>query len=288
MILTAENTAVVLDSTADFPDAPARFPGWRVVPLHVQVGEESFRDHLDLDPGTFYARLRGAAVPVTTSQPTPVDFLDAYRSLDGFERIVSLHIAGTLSGTVESARRAAAELGGDRVVVVDTRTASAAIALLALAIGRRLERGTSDDELAALVERFRRDARLLFSVDTLEYLQRGGRIGRARALAGQLLNVKPILTIRNGEVVPLRKVRSNQKAFLAFAELFAAESADAPSLRVALAHAAAPERLDALRRMVERTRPQARIELATELGPVLGAHAGPGTAGLFWFDDPDR
>jgi DegV family protein with EDD domain len=173
------------------------------------------------------------------------------------------------------------------VTVLDTGSASAGIALLALAVQRRLERGTSEEAIDELVARFRREARLLFTVDTLEFLQRGGRIGRARAFAGQLLNVKPILAISEGEVVPLRRVRSNQKAFLEFAREFEAGSTDSPALRVAVAHAAAPERLDALVRMVRATRPQARIEVQTILGSVIGAHAGPGTAGLFWFDDPD-
>src|SRR5262249_33083768 len=153
------------------------------------------------------------------------------------------HLGGTFSGTVESARRAAAELDAGRVRVLDTGTASAAIAILALAVQRRLERGTSDDEIEALVERYRRDARLLFTVDTLEYLQRGGRIGRARAFAGQLLNVKPILAIEDGEVVPVKRVRSNQKAFLEFAREFEEGSEDGPGLRVGVAHADAPDRL---------------------------------------------
>jgi DegV family protein with EDD domain len=173
------------------------------------------------------------------------------------------------------------------VRVVDTGSASAAIAILALAIQRRLERGTSDEEVDALVERFRRESRVLFTVDTLEYLQRGGRIGRARALAGQLLNVKPILALRDGEVVPVKRVRSNQKAFLEFAREFEDATRDSETLRVGVAHADAPERRDALVRMVHRVRQRAQVEAQSSLGAVLGTHAGPGTAGLFWFDDGD-
>src|SRR5919201_3829340 len=210
MQLTAENTAIVTDSTADFPDAPQRFANWRVVPLYVRFGTESFRDYSELGPAEFYSRLRASATSPTTSQPTPGDFLAAYGELDSFERIFSLHIAGRLSGTVESARTAATEVGGNRVRVIDTETASAAIAMLGLAIERRLERGATDAEIDELAVRYRREARLLFTVDTLEYLARGGRIGRARAWAGQLLNVKPILTITDGEVIPLARVRGNQ------------------------------------------------------------------------------
>ena len=176
---------------------------------------------------------------------------------------------------------------GDKVRVIDSRTASAAIALLGLAIQRRLERGTTDEEIDALVERFHRDGGLLFTVETLEFLRRGGRIGKASAMAGQLLNVKPILSLQGGEVLPVKRVRGNQKAFAEFVARFGEATTDGPGLRVGIAHADAPERAQALVEMVERERPAAEIELATTLGAVIGTHAGPGTVGFFWFqDDP--
>jgi fatty acid kinase fatty acid binding subunit len=284
MELTAANTAIVVDSTADFPQAPGRYPNWRIVPLYVRFGTESFRDYVELGPAEFYARLRTSPLTPTTSQPTPGDFQLAYEELSGYERVYSLHIAGALSGTVESARTAAREFG-DRIRIVDTETASAAVAMLGLAIERRLERGTTDDEIAALVERHRRAAQLIFTLDTLDYLARGGRIGRASAWAGELLKVKPILTIRGSEVVPLKRVRGNRRAFLEFISALEEGSTDTPDLRVAIAHADAPDRAEALKEMVGRTRPQAQLELVTMLGPVVGTHAGPGTVGLFWFAD---
>ena len=285
MELTAENTAIVVDSTADFPEAPERFPNWRVVPLYVRFGDESFRDYVELSPEQFYARLRTSKETPSTSQPTPGDFLTVYEELAAYERVLSIHIAGKLSGTIESARAAARELGGERVRTIDSESASAAIAMLGLAIQRRLERGTSDEEVDALVERYRREAGLLFTVDTLEYLARGGRIGRARAWAGELLNIKPILSIEDGEVLPVKRVRGNRKAFLEFASAFEAVTLDRPGLRVAIAHAEAPDRAEALRKLVRDKRPSAEIELVTTLGPVVGAHAGPGTIGFFWYDD---
>ena len=285
MELTAENTAIVVDSTADFPEAPERFPNWRVVPLYVRFGDESFRDYVELSPEQFYARLRTSKETPSTSQPTPGDFLTVYEELAAYERVLSIHIAGKLSGTIESARAAARELGDERVRTIDSESASAAIAMLGLAIQRRLERGTSDEEVDALVERYRREAGLLFTVDTLEYLARGGRIGRARAWAGELLNIKPILSIEDGEVLPVKRVRGNRKAFLEFASAFEAVTVDRPGLRVAIAHAEAPDRAEALRKLVRDKRPSAEIELVTTLGPVVGAHAGPGTIGFFWYDD---
>jgi DegV family protein with EDD domain len=283
MNLTATNTAIVLDSTADFPQAPERFANWRVVPLYVRFGSESFKDYVELAPDAFYGRLRTSEQLPTTSQPTPGDFLEAYRELDAYDRVYSLHISGDLSGTYGSATTAARELG-DTVRTVDTGTASAAVAMLGLAVQRRLESGTTDDELESLLERYQRDSGLLFTVDTLEFLRRGGRIGRAKAWAGELLNVKPILTI-NREVLPLKRVRGNRKAVQAFVEGFTRDTVDRPSLRVGIAHADAPERARQLEKMVRDTRPHAEIELVTDLGAVVGTHAGPGTVGLFWFDD---
>ena len=287
MTLTAANTAVVLDSTADFPDAPERFPNFRVVPLYVRFGDESFKDYVEIDPPRFYERLATANELPTTSQPTPADFLSVYEELaPSYEHILSLQISSTLSGTFASAQSAAEMLGGDKVRVIDTRTVSAALALLAIGVQRRLERGTTDEEIDAFVEEYGRTHHLLFTVNTLEYLAKGGRIGKAAAFAGNLLNVKPILTIRDGEVVPLKRVRGNQKAFQEFKGLFESTSTDSPRLKVGIAHAAAPERMEALRKMVREVRPAAEIEMATTLGAVVGTHAGPGTVGFFWFDDP--
>jgi len=282
--LTAANTAIVVDSTADFPEAQERFPNWRMVPLYVRFGDQSYRDYVELGPDEFYARLRTADELPTTSQPTPGDFLAAYEELAAYERIYSLHISAKLSGTFESARTAASELG-DKVRMVDTETASAAITMLGLAIQRRLERGTTDEEIAALVERYKDEHRLLFTVDTLEFLAKGGRIGRAAKFAGQMLHIKPILTIDDGEVLPLKRVRGNQKAMQEFVSEFTEGSTDEPGLRVGIAHADAPERATALVKMVRDVRPHAEIETVTTLGAVVGTHAGPGTVGFFWFTD---
>jgi DegV family protein with EDD domain len=283
--LTADNTAIVLDSTADLPDAAQRFPNWRVVPLYVNFGTESFRDGVDLTADAFYARLRATSEMPTTSQPTPADFLACYSELAGYERILSLHLAANLSGTFQSAGTAAAELADGRVRTIDTETASAGIAMLGMAIQRRLERGTTDEEVDALVERYKAEHGLLFTVDTLEFLARGGRIGRAKAFAGELLHVKPILSIRKGEVIPIKRVRGARKAFQEFVDALVSETKDEPGLRVGVAHAAAPERAVELEKMVRDLRPNAQVEVETALGAVIGAHAGPGTVGFFWFTD---
>jgi DegV family protein with EDD domain len=287
MRLTTANTAIVLDSTADFPDASERFPNWRVVPLYVTFGTQSYKDGVELTAREFYERLRASSELPTTSQPTPADFLAVYEQLGAYERILSLHIASNLSGTFQSAGTAAAELGDGRVRTLDSESASVAISMLALAIQRRLERGTSDEEIDELVARYLREHGLLFTVDTLEFLARGGRIGKAKAFAGQLLHVKPILAIRDGEVLPVKRVRGNRKAVQEFVDALESNTRDEPGLRVGIAHADAPERMVQLEKMVRHIRPKAQIEMETSLGAVIGAHAGPGTVGFFWFSDDD-
>ena len=169
--------------------------------------------------------------------------------------------------------------------LVDTETASLACAMLALAIQRRLARGTTDDEIDALVERFKATNGVVFTVGTLEYLQKGGRIGRAQALAGTLLNVKPILGVEDGVIAPIARVRGRQKALEEFAKVFTAGTEDGDGLRVSIAHANAPEWVDVLTDLARKTRPQAEVELVENLGAVVGTHAGPGAVGFFWLQD---
>jgi DegV family protein with EDD domain len=170
------------------------------------------------------------------------------------------------------------------VRAIDTGTISAGLARLALAVQRRLERRDRRRGVDRLIERYRRDQRMIWTVDTLESSRGVGGSARA-AMAGQLLNIKPILGIEDGEVVPRKRVRGSHKAFLEFAQAFEQGSVDRPSLRVGICHAEAPDRLEALRELVRRARPQAQIDVETMLGAVVG-HAGPGTVGFFWFDDP--
>jgi DegV family protein with EDD domain len=279
--LTRENTALVLDSTADFPDAQIRFPNMRVVPLYVRFGEESFRDYVELDPHGFYTRLRGASELPTTSQPTPQDFVSTYHALAGYERIYSLHISSKLSGTFGSATIAAAD-DAARIRLVDTESASVGIGMLALEIQELLAAGTTDEEVERLVEEYREKARIVFTVDTLEFLVKGGRIGRGRALMGSMLNVKPILGIEDGEVVPLTRARGRAKALDEFRKRFESTTTDGP-VDVGIVHAEAEDAAEQVRQLVLAARPQAEVKLVTSLGAVVGTHGGPGTVGLLWF-----
>jgi DegV family protein with EDD domain len=281
MRLSAENTAIVVDSTADLPDARERHPNWRTVHLYVRFGDELFREYAELSPADFYRRLRGSTEPPRSSQPSPADFEEAFKGLADYERVLCVLLSEKLSGTAESARLAA----DDRAVIIDSGVISGGTVLLADAIQRRLERETSDEEVESLVEHFRRERGLLFTVDTLDYLVRGGRIGKAAGLAGQLLSVKPVLTFDDGEVAPLKRVRGRAKALAELARIFAEATHDDPSLHVGVAHADAERDADDLLGRVRATRPRASLDLMTVLGPVIGTHGGPGTLGLFWYHD---
>ena len=285
MPLSAENTAVVLDSTADLPDPQGRHPNWRLVPLYVRFGDETLQEYVDISPEEFYRRLRESSAPPKSSQPSPADFQAAFESLSQYEHILCVVLSAKISGTYESARLAAEGMVEGRVKVIDSGVTSGGTVILVDAIQRRLEAGTDEAEIDALVERFKQERGLLFTVDTLEYLIRGGRIGKAAGFAGQLLSVKPILVLDDGEVAPLKRVRGRGKAIAELASIFEAESQDGPGLHVGVGHAEAPEDADDLVQRVQAARPQASLDLLVTLGPVIGTHGGPGTLGLFWFQD---
>jgi DegV family protein with EDD domain len=283
---SAENTAIVLDSTADLPDPAGRHPNWRMVPLYVRFGDETFRDYVDITPAEFYRRLREASETPKSSQPTPADFAAVFQELSDYERVLCVMISAKLSGTAESARLGAESIRDERVTVIDSGVASGGTVILADALQRRLESGATEDELLEGVERFKRDRGLLFTVENLEYLVRGGRIGKAQGLAGQLLSVKPILAFEDGVVAPLKRVRGRAKALAEFERLFLDATEDSPELHVGVGHAAAPDDAEDLVGRIRAARPRASLDIVTELGPVIGTHGGPGTLGLFWFADP--
>ena len=284
MNLTTENTAIVLDSTSDYPEAPSRFPNMRFVPLYVRFGDETFRDYVELGPAEFYEKLRTSPVLPATSQPTPQDFLAAYESLAAYERIYSLHVSAKLSGTFQSAELAAQELGGDKVRVVDSKTASLAIAMLAHAIQRRLARGTTDEEIAALVERFHaRQRRRLHGRDArVPPARRPHRPGAgARRVAPERA---PDPRVDDGEVVAVARVRGQQKALAEFERRFA-EATRTGRACGSRSRTRTPEWVGTLSELVWRVRPKAEIEFTATLGAVVSTHTGPGAVGFFWFQD---
>ena len=269
---------VVTDSTSDLPQLEAHSLGVTVVPLTVRFGEEQFTDGIEMDSDTFYERLRKTNVHPTTSQPTPEQFADAYRPLLEHEddQVVSLHISAKLSGTLQSAHIAAKEFPPGRIHLVDTETASAGIQLLVRAALDDIAAGLDAQAVARKAMERRQRVTIYVLLDTLTYLQRGGRIGRAQATLGSLLNVKPLLTVVEGEVAPKARVRSRRQGLEKIVELLR----DLLPLRgLAAFHCGAPDLLPLLSQQLKTLVPDVKIVFG-QVGPVVGAYAGPGGIGV--------
>lgn len=276
-------TVVVTDSTAYLPPGIAEGLPIDVVPLHVIMGEHQGEDGIDVTPADVVDRLRDKSVTVTTSRPTPEQFVERYRSLlaDGYERIISVHISSELSGTWDAARLAAVQCNSDAgeqiVRVVDSRVTAMALGFPVLVAARKAHAGASHDEVYDAAVRSLEDTSNFFYVDTLEYLRRGGRIGAAAAWLGTALAVKPILHISDGRIVPLEKVRTANKAIARMKTLAvsAANAIDGDVL-IGVHHLDAEERAETLRADLEQEIPAAAEIVVSEVGAVLGAHVGPG------------
>jgi DegV family protein with EDD domain len=269
--------AIVTDSTADLiPELVAQH-AITVVPLTVNLDGRSYLDGVDITAAEFYQKLQQSSSHPTTSQPSPGQFIEAYeRLLADHEEVVSIHISPKLSGTMGSAQQAARMIGGERVQVIDSQFASMPLAALVLVAANRAATGADASEVIEDVTRVREATRCFFAVSTLEYLRRGGRIGAAGALLGSVLQIKPILAIEEGQVVPLERVRTHDRALLRLVEL--AQSVDrGAGLCVVIGHAAAEPAAQAL---AERLDGIAESLVIQPLGPVVGAHVGPGTVGV--------
>ncbi|MCB0880798.1 MAG: DegV family EDD domain-containing protein [Thermoleophilia bacterium] len=278
--LHGATTAIVLDSTADLVPDPVTHPGWRMVPLTVRFGDEEFLDQVQLSGPEFYRRLRHAKVMPRTAAPPPGAFARVYEDLlEQYRDVVSLHISGKLSSTVESARAAADGLG-PRVVVHDTLAAAGLIALTAEGVQRLLDRGTTAQEVEEYIRAVPARGGIAFSVDTLEYLQKNGRIGRATAVIGGLLRVRPILALIDGEVDAVRKVRGRRAAIPALVETMVRRSAGHASIDVAVLHADSESDARSLAAAVRRSRAGIAGIRTMEIGAVIGAHTGPGALGV--------
>jgi DegV family protein with EDD domain len=269
--------AVVTDSTADLSRELAASQGITVVPLTVILDGDSLLDGVDVTAEEFYLRLpRGHSHP-TTSQPSAGRFKEVYeRLLEDHDEVLSLHISGRLSGTLSSAQQAAGMIGGGRIQVLDSEFASMPLGALALVAAAAARGGAGAAEVAAEVIRVRRSTRCHFAVSTLEYLRRGGRIGNARALLGSVLQIKPILAIEGGEVVPVEQVRTMGRALGRLVEL--TKTVD-PGGRLCLVIGHAGD-VGLAREVAERLEDRVETLLIHAIGPVVGTHTGPGTVGI--------
>jgi DegV family protein with EDD domain len=276
---------VVTDSTAGLPADLAAQAGLRVIPLWVYFGEQGYRDGVDITTEQFYPMLAKSKKLPTTSQPSAGEFVEFYRSLAGeAEAIVSIHISAELSGTVASAQAARDMMADLPVHVVDSRSASMGLGLIALAAARAAAAGQSAEQVAALAERIVPRMNIVFVVDTLEYLHKGGRIGGASAFLGSLIQIKPILQLEKGRIEALEKVRSRQKAIDRLLEILSERAGSGVPVRAALIHAQAPGEAEALRERMAGKYSFDELYVAG-LSPAIGTHTGPGTIGAGFYTD---
>ena len=269
---------IVSDSTSDMPPGLAQELGVVLVPANVVIDDVTYRDGIDLTADEFYRRLvDGPSLP-TTSQPSVGTFQTAYQEiLDQGDEIVSIHVSGKLSGTVNSAEQAKASLGDAAPIeVVDSGGASIALALIVAAAAEQSRTSATRQEIADRVRQDLPRTSAVFALDTLEYLQKGGRVGKAQAFVGSLLSVKPILTLADGEVHPLERPRNHQRAMRRLAELTRER---APVARLGVVYSTDEQWANDLRSSLSDLVPAEQI-ITTRFGPALGTYVGPRAVGV--------
>ncbi len=267
--------AVVTDSTSDLPDEWRDRYDIEVVPLKVMFGEETFRDGVDMNNEQFFARLAASTKLPTTSAPSPGDFAELFTRLaKDHDGCISIHIARSLSATAEAARVGAQSVEGFRVDVVDSETVSMPMAFLC----RVAAECTTLDEAAAAVAKRISNSRVLALLDTLRYVEMGGRVSRAQAMIGTMLDLKPLLLMVDGEIKSLDRVRTRSRAIPRMLEFF---EKDSPVEHVGVVHAQAPDEAEQIAAGLRGKHPGLEVPVG-QIGCVLGTHVGPKALGLVY------
>ncbi len=274
----ARKVAIVTDSTADLTPEMVEELGVTVVPLQVIFGNEAYREGVDITTEEFYERLVKSRPLPTTSAPSVGDFQEAYeRLLKEVDSIVSIHIGAKLSATVQAAQTAKQSLAKpERVEVVDSQAASLAMGFAIMEAVEVARAGGKVAEVKATAESAVQRMQVLFMLDTLEYLRRGGRIGRARAYLGAILSVKPILALREGEIYPEERVRTRARGL---ERIIQSAIRHQNVKRVAVGHSSTPDEAESIRQRLAMAFPNVKVHLI-RFGPVIGTHAGPGIVGV--------
>jgi DegV family protein with EDD domain len=277
--------AVVTDSTAYLPKDLVDQYQIPVAPLVVIWGEETLRDDIDITPTAFYERLKTAKVMPSTSQPPVPEFENIFRQLheDGYE-ILAILISALLSGTIASAEQAKLNIPEATIEIFDSQSTAMALGFQVLAATRAAEAGASLSECVAVAEKARQNSGVVFAVDTLEFLHRGGRIGGGARYLGTALQLKPLLTIEEGKIEALDRVRTKKKAHERLSDIVVERVGGKPNIRLATLNANAVEDANAL---LENTSKRLNVveKIFSEVSPVIGTHVGPGTVGLAYVHD---
>lgn len=266
---------IVTDSTADIPAEMAKSLGITIVPLSVQFGAESFKDGVEITSDQFFEKLQKSQILPKTSQPSAGDFLEVYKRFSN-DQIISIHVAQKLSGTFNSASIAAQQAGPDRIAVVDSQLVSMASGLVVMETAKKTIEGMPFKEAIKYAEACIKRVHCLLTLDTLEYLQKGGRIGKAQAFLGSTLGIKPVLSVKDGEVHPIERVRTRAKAIERVIEM---TSAIPKASRYFVMHSSAPQDAEMVAKRLRDSFPGKDVSIG-KLGPVIGVYAGPGTVAI--------
>jgi DegV family protein with EDD domain len=271
---------ILTDSTCEAPAEVLARPGVHVVPLSVVFGQQALRDGVEITREEFWKRLPASNPLPTTSQATPGDFTGPFqRHTDEGDEVLAVVLSSKLSGTYDSAIQALADFSGRPIDVFDSRSVAVGLGLMVQVAAEMRDAGASRQEIVAKLEHMRDTIRLMFALDTLEYLQRGGRIGRAQALVGTLLKFKPLLALERGEVVPAARVRTRKKAIETLLDTLTHQiSARGQGVRLAVTHAEADEDAAQMASALRDAFQTSHVFVST-LGPVVGVHVGPGVVG---------
>jgi len=274
--------AIVTDSTAYIPQEMLKRYPITVLPQVLIWGEETFRDGVDIQPVEFYTRLAKATVMPSTSQVSPVEFEKAFRALNaqGYD-VLAITISNLLSGTMASAIQAKAALDGQPVELVDSNTTAMAMGFQVLAAAKAAVRGAGLVECKSIAEASQPRTGVIITVETLEFLHRGGRIGGAQKFLATALNIKPIIEVTGGKLEGIEKVRTRRKALARLVELVGERTGGKKPLQIAVLHANSQEDAESTLELAKSTY-QVVEGSVTDVSPVIGTHVGPGTVGICW------
>ncbi|GAB1472422.1 DegV family protein [Chloroflexota bacterium] len=279
--------AIVTDSTSYIPPEIVQKHGITVAPQVLIWDDQTYRDGIDIQPTEFYSRLKTAKSMPSTSQVSPATMQEIFEGLvDKGLSVLGIFISSKLSGTLQSAIQAKDMMGsaGEKVSLVDSQSTAMGLGFQALAAARAQEAGASLEECIAQASKAHECSGVFFAVDTLEFLHRGGRIGGAQRFIGSALNLKPILAVQDGKVEGVERIRTKSKAHDRVLELVAEQVKGKANIRIATLHANAAEDAKAL--LDRATKELSAVEsIFTEVSPVVGTHAGPGTVGLAFIHD---
>ncbi|MFD2702346.1 DegV family protein [Paenibacillus shunpengii] len=278
---------IVTDSTADIPDQVVDQYGIKIVPLRVVFSEqESYLDGIELSASKFYEKLGEVKALPTTSQPSPIEFMNVYKELNEAHpgcQIVSIHLSSGMSGTYQSAVLGKSMLEDESeadITVIDSKSASYGYGLLVVHAARLASEGKNAAEITEAVLTLHKERKLYFLVDTLEYLQKGGRIGKASAILGTLLNIKPVLSIdEEGVIYAVEKVRGQKKAMERIVQMFESDFAG-KRINIAVGHTANPSSAETFVELMK-TRFELNEVVYPNIGAVIGSHVGFGTIAIF-------